>query len=180
MHSAAQKRVIDAALGLFAEHGVNGTSLQMIADAMGVTKAAVYHQFRSKEEIVVAVAEAELARLEVAVTAAEAEPDRGRALDVLIEAIVDLAVERRHVVSALMTDPVVARLLATHDPFPQLMARVSRVLMGEAPTAADRVRAAMVQAGIGGAVSQPIVGALDDETLRSELLALARRLFGPP
>ncbi len=99
-HSAAQKRVIDATLGLFAEHGVNGTSLQMIADAMGVTKAAVYHQFRSKEEIVVAVAELELARLEVAVTGAEAEPDRGRALEVLLVAIVDLAVDRRHVVSA--------------------------------------------------------------------------------
>ena len=36
---------------------MNGTSLQMIADAMGVTKAAVYHQFHTKEEIVLAVAE---------------------------------------------------------------------------------------------------------------------------
>ena len=85
--------------------------------------------------------------------------------------MVDLAVERRQVVSALMTDPVVARLLATHEPFPQLMGRVSRVLMGEAPTAEDRVRAAMTQAGIGGAVSQPIVGGLDDDALRAELLA---------
>jgi AcrR family transcriptional regulator len=30
---------------------VSGTSLQMIAGAMGVTKAAVYHQFKTKEEI---------------------------------------------------------------------------------------------------------------------------------
>jgi len=179
-HSAAQGRVIDAALGLFAEHGVNGTSLQMIADAIGVTKAAVYHQFRSKEEIVVAVAEKELVRLDVAVTAAEAESERSRALEVLLGEVVDLAVDRRHVVSALMTDPVVARLLATHDPFPELMARVSRVLMGEAPTAEDRVRAAMTQAGIGGAVSQPIVGGLDDDALRAELLAMTRRLFGLP
>ena len=51
------------------------------------------------------------------------------------------------------------------------------VLMGEAPTAEDRVRAAMVQAGIGGAVSQLIVGGLDDETLRAELLRTARRMF---
>jgi hypothetical protein len=34
--------------------GVGGTSLQMIADAIGVTKAAVYHQFNTNEEIVVA------------------------------------------------------------------------------------------------------------------------------
>ncbi len=36
----------------------------MIADAIGVTKAAVYHQFKTKEEIVVAAVEVELARLE--------------------------------------------------------------------------------------------------------------------
>ena len=51
----AQRRTIDVALELFADHGVGGTSLQMIADALGVTKAAVYHQFRTKDEIVLAV-----------------------------------------------------------------------------------------------------------------------------
>ncbi|WP_156763496.1 TetR/AcrR family transcriptional regulator, partial [Mycobacterium scrofulaceum] len=54
-HSPARTRVLDAALDLFATHGVSGTSLQMIADAVGVTKAAVYHQFRTKEQIVIAV-----------------------------------------------------------------------------------------------------------------------------
>jgi hypothetical protein len=43
-NTPAQTRVIEAALALFAEHGISGTSLQMIADAIGVTKAAVYHQ----------------------------------------------------------------------------------------------------------------------------------------
>jgi AcrR family transcriptional regulator len=37
--SAAQDRIVNAALELFAEHGVGGTSLQMIADSIGVTKA---------------------------------------------------------------------------------------------------------------------------------------------
>ena len=53
----AQHRVLDAALSLIADNGVGGTSLQMIADAVGVTKAAVYHQFKTKDEIVLAVAE---------------------------------------------------------------------------------------------------------------------------
>ncbi|WP_156765397.1 TetR/AcrR family transcriptional regulator, partial [Mycobacterium sp. 1245852.3] len=51
-HSPARTRVLDAALDLIANHGVSGTSLQMIADAVGITKAAVYHQFRTKEQIV--------------------------------------------------------------------------------------------------------------------------------
>src|SRR5271166_5416892 len=95
MRSAAQARIISAALELFAEHGVGGTSLQMIADAIGVTKAAVYHQFKTKEEIVLAAAEVELANVEAAIEAAEAEPTRTRARDLLITRIVDLAVERR-------------------------------------------------------------------------------------
>jgi AcrR family transcriptional regulator len=61
--SPAKARVVAAAAALFAEHGVGGTSLQMIADAIGVTKAAVYYQFNSKEEIVIAAAEDELARM---------------------------------------------------------------------------------------------------------------------
>ena len=34
-------RLLETALELFTTHGVEGTSLQMIADALGVTKAAV-------------------------------------------------------------------------------------------------------------------------------------------
>ena len=37
-YSAPRTRVLDAALDLFADHGVSGTSLQMIADAVGITK----------------------------------------------------------------------------------------------------------------------------------------------
>ena len=62
--SAAQTRILVAALDLFADHGVSGTSLQMIADAIGVTKAAVYHQFKTKDEIIISVTEMQLARLE--------------------------------------------------------------------------------------------------------------------
>src|SRR5262245_18465509 len=61
--TVAQTRIIDAALVLFAEHGIGGTSLQMVADATGVTKDAVYHQYNTNDEIVLAVARGVLARL---------------------------------------------------------------------------------------------------------------------
>src|SRR5215470_3456531 len=89
--TAAQARIITAALDLFARHGVGGTSLQMIADEIGVTKAAVYHQYKTKDEIVLAAAEAELARLQAVIEAAETEPTAKRARDVLVTGIVDLA-----------------------------------------------------------------------------------------
>ena len=53
--TTARERVLHAARSLFSEYGVSGTSLQMIADHLGVTKAAVYHQFHTKDEIVLAL-----------------------------------------------------------------------------------------------------------------------------
>src|SRR5499426_3572360 len=137
-----QTRIIEAALVLFAEHGISGTSLQMIADAIGVTKAAVYHQYHTKEKIVLAVAEVVLTHLEVAVTAAEAERSRSRAREVLIAEMVDLAVETRGMAGVLQQDPVMLRFLEEHGPFRRVMQRVNRVLMGGVSDAEARVRAA--------------------------------------
>jgi AcrR family transcriptional regulator len=179
-YSAAQTRIVKAAVELFAEHGVGGTSLQMIADALGVTKAAVYHQFKTKDEIVVAVAEAELARVESALDAAEAESDPARARSVLVARIVDLAVERRHMESTLLGDPVLVRFFAHHEPFREVMGRLYRLLMGDDAGTDARVPAAMLTAAIGGAVMHPLVADLDDDTLRAQLLRLARRFLDLP
>lgn len=174
--SAAQRRIIDAAVTLFAEHGVSGTSLQMIGDVIGVTKAAVYHQFRTKEEIVLAVAEHELTGLEEAVTVAEAAPP-AEARAALLHSVIDLAVDRRRWVGALQNDPVMIRLLGSHEPLVALMTRVYALLLGDDPATSDRVRIAIVSGAIGAAVVNPLVADLDDETLRSELLAVTDRLF---
>jgi AcrR family transcriptional regulator len=174
--TAAQTRIIEAALDLFTEHGIGGTSLQMIADALGVTKAAVYHQYNTKDEIIRAVAQVVLARLEAAATAAEAQRSRPRAREVLITAMVDLAIERRRMAGILQRDPVMLRFLQNHESFRRVMARVNRLLMGGASTARARVQAATLAAAIAGAVVHPLVLDLDDESLRAELLAQVRKV----
>lgn len=168
-HTAAQTRVIEAAVALFGEHGIGGTSLQMIADSVGVTKAAVYHQYKAKHEIILAVADAVMAGLEEAVKAAEGERSRARAREVLIARMIDLAVERREWAGVLQRDPVMLRCLQEHARFRQVMERVNRALMGGAPDPRTRVLAAALAATIGGAVIHPLVVDLDDETLRAEL-----------
>jgi AcrR family transcriptional regulator len=180
VHSAAQQRIVDAAVELFAAHGVGGTSLQMIADAVGVTKAAVYHHFKTKEEIVVLAAEAELTRLAEAIDVADAEPTREQARDVLVRRIVDLAVQRRRMESTLLGDPVIVRFFAHHEPYRRVMDRLYRLLMSDDAGPDARVSAAMLTAAIGGAVMHPIVADLDDDTLRSQLLRLARRFLDLP
>ena len=154
-------------------------ALPMIADAVGVTKAAVYHQFRTKEELVIALTERELGRLDDALEAAEAEESRARAREVLLSRVIDMAVERRRAASTLQFDPVIIRLLTDHEPFQQFLTRLYGVLLGDAGDEA-RVRAAMLWGAIGVAVVHPIVADVDDESLRSQLLLLTRRLLALP
>jgi AcrR family transcriptional regulator len=176
-YSAAQMRVVTAALDLFVQHGVSATSLQMIADAVGVTKAAVYHQFKTKEAIVVAAVELELGRLEMALDAAEAvEPGPG-ALEALLGQVVDLAVGRRRMVNTLLYDPVIVRLLAEHEPFTEFMDHLFRALLRGRDDVEARARVAMVASAIGGAVTHPLVADLDDATLKAELLELSLRFL---
>jgi len=177
--SAAQTRILDAALQLIAEHGVGGTSLQMIADAIGVTKAAVYHQFRTKEQIVIALTERELGGLEEALEAAEAHDHRSRAREVLLDRVIDVAVERRGAASTLQFDPVIVRLLGEHEPFQQFIQRLYGVLLGDAAEDA-RVSAAMLSGAIAVGVVSPLVADIDDDALRSQLGRITRRLIDAP
>lgn len=178
--TAAQSRVLLAALDLFAEHGVRGTSLQMMADAMGVTKAAVYHQFKTKDEIVIAVTEMQLARLEEPLEAAEAAEDRSQVREVLLNRVIELAVEQRHMVGLMQPDPVIIRFLAEHKPFQAFLERLYAALIGDDTGPETLVQAAMLSGAIGSAVKHPLVAHLDDATLRSHLLRLTRRLVDLP
>jgi AcrR family transcriptional regulator len=174
--SLAQTRILDAALKLIGDNGVGGTSLQMIADEIGVTKAAVYHQFNTKEEIVFALTERELGGLEEALEAAEAEDHPLRARELLLDRVIDLAVQRRGAMSTLQFDPVIVRLLAEHEPFQRFIQRLYSVLVGDAGDDA-RVSAAMLSGAIAVGVMHPLVAEVDDDTLRSQLLRLTRRFM---
>lgn len=62
--------MLDAALRLFAERGYQGTSMEAIAEAAGVTKPVVYECFPGKEPLFRALLEREEERLLAAVASA--------------------------------------------------------------------------------------------------------------
>lgn len=169
-----------AAMELFAEHGVSATSYQMVADAVGVTKSAIYHQFKTKDELVIAVAEMELARLEEALEAAEALECRDEARELLLNRVIDHAVEHRRAANTLQFDPVLVRLLSDHEPFHRFIERLYGMLVGDEPGPDTQVRLAALTCVVGGTVSHPLVAALDDKTLRRQLLDTARRIIDLP
>ena len=175
--TAAQRRIVDAARVLFARYGIGGTSLQMIADELGVTKAAVYHQYKTKDEIVLSSAAASLLPLEQALDAADAAATREEAFDLLLEQFVDTAIRRRHYADTLQNDPVMARFVTEHPPLRALMQRFFVALVADDADDDARVRAAMVAAGVNATVTHPLVAGLDDDALRARLLRLARELL---
>ena len=56
----SKQEILNVAKRLFAEQGVRATSLARIAEAVGVTKAALYYYFSSKHEIVLEAVRANL------------------------------------------------------------------------------------------------------------------------
>ncbi|MGP8060867.1 MAG: TetR/AcrR family transcriptional regulator [Acidimicrobiales bacterium] len=50
-----RQRILDVALDLFIAQGFDGTSLREIAEKLGVTKAALYYHFASKDDILMAL-----------------------------------------------------------------------------------------------------------------------------
>ena len=69
-----RERIQSIALELFAEQGYEKTSLREIAERLGVTKAALYYHFRSKEDIVRSFMEDYRAELEQVIAWGAGQP----------------------------------------------------------------------------------------------------------
>ncbi len=120
--SESRQRTLEAALRLFGERGYGDTALQAIADELGVTKASVYYYFPSKADLLEALAEPLLVRLEAIVAQAPDTSDLANCRALLEDYLVAL-IKWRVVAGLLMGDPTVA----THRP--ALRCRVQRGLV---------------------------------------------------
>jgi AcrR family transcriptional regulator len=174
-------RLLDTALALFTVHGVEGTSLQMIADALGVTKAAVYYHFRTKDEITEAVAEPAVRELLVMLDHAATINRQGPRTDYLVDGFVDLVVRNRVLVAVLCSDPGVNRTVDRIVHGEQgVMLRLPAMLVGPDADEATYVAAHVSLAGVAMAGGSPAFTGMPDETLRRHLADTMRRLLSRP
>src|SRR5690242_21766804 len=67
-------RIQQIAVELFSEHGYEGTSLREIAEYLGVTKAALYYHFKSKEDIILSLVEDYQAQMDALIAWAKERP----------------------------------------------------------------------------------------------------------
>lgn len=170
--SAPKARILEAALELFVSHGIAGTSLQMIANHIGVTKAAVYHQFNTKESIILTAVELIFKKLRQIISLAEAEETPALARKVLTDGIIDVAVAGRRIAGFLHQDPVMIQYYQHHEPFRSVMLRLDSILSSDCKTPQARITAAVLITAIGGAVMHPMVDGVDDKILKEQLRLL--------
>jgi len=71
----SRARIHLAALQLFARYGYDGTSLQMIADAVGLHKSTLFHHYRGKLDVAAEAFEAAMARVAECLRPLAAEGD---------------------------------------------------------------------------------------------------------
>jgi AcrR family transcriptional regulator len=98
---ATRHRLVAAARGLFAERGYAGVGTEEIVQAAGVTRGALYHQFRDKADLFAAVAETVQAEIAHRITAGAQTDGATDPMDALhagvgrfLEVCADPAVER--------------------------------------------------------------------------------------
>lgn len=103
-----RKQLIDTALKLFAEKGMERTSIKDIATEAGVAQGLLYHYFRSKDELLYAIIGQynPLPEMSMLLTGAESRPAR----DVLMqmaERAYALIAERRDIVMLILREVAV-------------------------------------------------------------------------
>ncbi|MDP4501775.1 TetR/AcrR family transcriptional regulator [Nonomuraea turcica] len=172
-----RQRLMDVAVRLFTRHSFAGTSLQMIADELGITKAAVYHHFRTREELLTAVVEPVLNQLRVLVEAAETKRTPHARAEHLLTGYVALAVEFRAVVAVFTTDAGAIEMLRAQPQTVDLIHRQLDLLANVTPGPAGRVNATMTLAGIAAGAGRALLR-LDDDALRRHLVEAGRRTLG--
>jgi AcrR family transcriptional regulator len=151
---STRERILDVALDLFIENGFHKTSLREIAEQLGVTKAALYYHFASKEDILMAL---HLRLHEFGTDAlsqlGDQEPTKARWAD-LLDQIIDQMLAHRKIFLLHERNQAAFEALhredhdASHE---DLQANFRRVLSDERVSVRDRVRmAASFGAVMGG------------------------------
>ncbi len=166
-------QISQAALALFADRGVHATSLQMIADRLGVTKAAVYHHFKSKQGIVEAVLAPALDDLRDLTEAAEQLANAAEQQELVVRGLAEGAVRHRAIYAVVLRDlTAIATVARTRE----LWDRLHDLLAGEGASPTRRVQVAMFLSGLVAPAIDAHVGQMSDQEIHDGILHVGLQL----
>lgn len=141
-----RERIIEVAIATFIERGYSATTLQEIADRLGLTKAALYYHFSSKDELVRAVMQPLLDDMHAFVEiAAEADLTPRR----LLSAYVDTVLGNRDRCMALGRDPSLIAAVIDDDWVEFWIEPIQRRLLRADPDPEVRIRSIAAISALG-------------------------------
>ncbi|MFI6845954.1 TetR/AcrR family transcriptional regulator [Kitasatospora sp. NBC_00085] len=141
--SDTRARIIVVALELFSEQGYEQTSLREIADRLGVTKAALYYHFKTKDDIVHGIVESMAAPIDETLAWGAEQPWTPELRDELIRRFAAGMSERAPLLRFFHENQPALRDSPAGLEFKDRMVAMVRLVHGPQATFEDRLRAAM-------------------------------------
>ncbi|CAN5466172.1 TetR/AcrR family transcriptional regulator [soil metagenome] len=172
---SSRARFIEAALDLFVEHGYNGTSLQMIGDRLGVSKAAVTYHFKSKDELLAAVITPAFDELTHLLEESEAIRRESARRTHALDGYVEYLISQRKVASWLSRDVAALGHPVVYEPAQQLTGRIDALLIAGPHDEIAQIWGSAITQALTGPILNPID--ITDDDLREQLLAIGHHLI---
>ena len=145
-----RSRIQAAALALFIQQGFSATSLQQVANQVGVTKAALYYHFPSKADLARSIFIPWKEDLDRFLDDAEANPDRPPRE--LISEAFDVLVRHREAFTAMMADGSILTHVDLVNWTKEWAARIQQLFLGPNPTMYERTRVSIAFGGLNDAI----------------------------
>ena len=172
--TVSRARIQDVALTLFATRGYALTSLQEIAAALDVTKAALYFYFPAKAQLLTSLADPLLDGVHTLLDAYTDGPLTAPARREVVYTLTDLLLANRPVVAWLARDLTALAQPEIGGRIAALVAHAQRLLAGTNASLAGQVRvAAAVGALLGPLVALDALDTRALSVLRDTLVAAA-------
>ena len=170
-----RERIREVALGLFIRQGFSQTTLQDIADELGLTRAALYYHHPSKDHLIASLVQP--AKDDIDTFLAQAEHRPPAPLE-LLEGFFDLNYRHRLIFLALVRDPTGLGSIDAEGWVTALAAQAQRLLAGDEPTSEGRIRAIVAINGLSRCAT--VLTDIPHDELRERSVQLALEIVEGP
>lgn len=144
-----RERIQVVARELFAEKGVQRTSLQDIANRLGITKPALYYHFKSRDDLVRSILQPLMDEGEAFLEAHERRRGRSRATPrELLEGYFDFHFKHRADFVLVVSELTTLADLGLIDAMLAWRARLTKLVFGSKPTLEQSTRAVIAFGGL--------------------------------
>ncbi|WP_420111297.1 TetR/AcrR family transcriptional regulator [Pseudactinotalea sp.] len=144
--SDTRSRIQAVALELFTSAGLERTSLQQIADRLGLTKPALYYHFASRDELVLSLLQPFVDDIQEFLGAQQSGP-RGGDRTAFLESYVDLLLRHRDVSRLIVQEPAALDSVGVGT-IVEWRYRLIALLVGADADPADQIRATVAVGGL--------------------------------